>query len=120
MESRSIHATPHLLGRNPESWTAWPGDPDTPPAKLPDTPPRWWAADQQTDFVTFEVQTRTFDRQTKSGQPVGDLLFDPAEGDPSGAAPGVDRRLFDKVVVAIMRAYRRDGTAPRTAHVYFY
>ena len=52
--------------------------------------------------------------------PIGDLLFDPAAGEPSGTADGVNRRLFNQVVVAIMRAYRRAGAAPATAHAYYY
>jgi hypothetical protein len=79
-----------------------------------------WEADQQTGFVAFEVSTRRVRPVDGSGRPIGDLVFDPAEGEPSGAAPGVDRRLFNQVVVAIMRAYRRAGTAPATAHAYYY
>jgi hypothetical protein len=79
-----------------------------------------WEADQQVGFVTFEVATRRFRPADSSGRPIGDLLFDPAVGDPSGTTAGVDRRLFNQVVVAIMRAYRRSGTAPPTAHAYYY
>lgn len=79
-----------------------------------------WEADEQTGFVTFEVSTRRFRPADEKGSPIGDLLFDPAVGEPSGTAAGVDRRLFDQVVVAIMRAYRRAGTAPATAHAYYY
>jgi hypothetical protein len=79
-----------------------------------------WEADQQIGYVTFEVPTRRFRPADDSGQPIGDLLFDPAAGEPSGAAAGVNQRLFNQVVVAIMRAYRRTGTAPATAHGYYY
>jgi len=80
-----------------------------------------WEADQQTGFVTFEVPTRRFRPADHSGQPIGDLLFDPVTGEPSGTAAGVNQRLFNQVVVAIMRAYRRaGGTAPTTAHAYYY
>jgi hypothetical protein len=79
-----------------------------------------WEADQQTGHVTFEVPTRRFRPADDSGQPIGDLLFDPAVGEPSGTADGVNQRLFNQVVVAIMRAYRRAGTAPATAHAYYY
>jgi hypothetical protein len=79
-----------------------------------------WEADQQTGYVTFEVPTRRFRPADDSGQPIGDLLFDPAVGEPSGTADGVNQRLFNQVVVAIMRAYRRAGTAPATAHAYYY
>lgn len=79
-----------------------------------------WEADQQTGFVTFEVPTRRFRPADGSGHPIGDLLFDPADGEPSGSAAGVDRRLFNQVVVAIMRAYRRSGAVPATAHAYYY
>ena len=79
-----------------------------------------WEADQQTGYVTFEVPTQRFRPADNSGQPIGDLLFDPAVGEPSGAAAGVNHRLFNQVVVAIMRAYRRAGTAPATAHAYYY
>ena len=41
-------------------------------------------------------------------------------GDASGTADGVNRRLFNQVVVAILRAYRRAGSAPTTAHAYYY
>jgi hypothetical protein len=47
-------------------------------------------------------------------------LFDPAAGEPSGTTAGVNQRLFDQVVVAIMYAYRRAGTAPATAHAFYY
>jgi hypothetical protein len=79
-----------------------------------------WEADQQAGFVTFEVPTRRFRPADDSGQPIGDLLFDPAAGEPSGTAAGVNPRLFNQVVVAIMRAYKRAGTAPATAHAYYY
>ncbi|GIF09169.1 hypothetical protein [Actinoplanes siamensis] len=79
-----------------------------------------WEADQQTGFVIFEVPTRRIRPADDSGQPIGDLLFDPTEGEPSGTAAGVNRRLFNQVVVAIMRAYRRSGAAPATAHAYYY
>jgi hypothetical protein len=79
-----------------------------------------WEADQETGFVTFEVPTRRFRPADDRGHPIGDLLFDPADGEPSGAAAGVNRRMFNQVVVAIMRAYRRTGAAPATAHAYYY
>jgi hypothetical protein len=79
-----------------------------------------WEADQQTGFVTFEVPAQRFRPADSSGQPIGDLLLDPAVGEPSGSAAGVDRRLFIQAVVAIMRAYRRVGAAPATAHAYYY
>jgi hypothetical protein len=79
-----------------------------------------WEADQQNGFVTFEVPTRRFRPADESGQPIGDLLFDPEAGDPSGTAVGVDRRLFIKVVVAILRAYKRAGATPTTAHAFYY
>jgi hypothetical protein len=79
-----------------------------------------WEADQQTGFVTFEVPTGRFRPTDDSGQPIGDLLFDPVEDEPSGAAADVNRTLFIQVVVAIRRAYRRAGTPPATAHAYFY
>jgi hypothetical protein len=79
-----------------------------------------WEADQQIGYVTFEVPTRRFRSADDSGQPIGDLLFDPAAGEPSGAAAGVNQRLFNQVVVAIMRAYLRTGMAPATAHAYYY
>jgi hypothetical protein len=80
----------------------------------------WREADQESGFVTFEVSTRRFRPADGSGSPIGDLLFDPAAGEPSGTADGVNRRLFNRVVVAIMRAYRRAGAAPATAHAYYY
>ena len=79
-----------------------------------------WEADQQIGYVTFEVPTRRFRPADDSGQPIGDLLSDPDAREPSGAAAGVNQRLFNQVVVAIMRAYRRTGTAPATAHAYYY
>ncbi|MGK5680621.1 hypothetical protein [Actinoplanes sp. URMC 104] len=79
-----------------------------------------WEADQQTGFVTFEVATRRIRPADDSGQPIGDLTYDPAVGEPSGTADGVNRRLFNQVVVAILRAYRRSGAAPTTAHAYYY
>ncbi|GID96183.1 hypothetical protein ACFQFC_20920 [Amorphoplanes digitatis] len=79
-----------------------------------------WEADQQTGFVTFEVATRKVRLADENGLPIGDLLFDPAAGEPSGTAPGMNQRLFNQVVVAIMRAYRRAGKAPATAHAYYY
>ena len=79
-----------------------------------------WEADQQTGYVTFEVPPRRFRPADDSGRPIGDLLFDAAAGETAGAAAGVNQRLFSQVVVAIMRAYRRAGTAPATAHAYYY
>ncbi len=79
-----------------------------------------WEADQQTGFVTFEVPTGRFRPADSTGRPIGDLLFDTAAQEASGIADGVNRRLFNQVVVAIMRAYRRAGTAPPTAHAYHY
>jgi hypothetical protein len=79
-----------------------------------------WEADQRTGFVTFEVATRRVRPVDSDGQPIGDLVFDPEVGEPSGTAAGVDRRLFNQVVVAIMRAFRRAGSAPATAHAYYY
>ncbi|WP_433373964.1 hypothetical protein ACQPZX_02960 [Actinoplanes sp. CA-142083] len=79
-----------------------------------------WEADQETGFVTLEVSTQRIRPAHGGGQPIGDLVFDPAVGEPSGGADGVNRRLFNQVVVAIMRAYRRDGKAPATAHAYYY
>jgi hypothetical protein len=79
-----------------------------------------WEADDETGFVTFEVETRRLRPASAGGQPIGDLLFDPEAGEPSGSAEGVNRRLFNQVVVAILRAYRRVGTVPTTAHAYYY
>ncbi|MBG0567835.1 hypothetical protein [Actinoplanes aureus] len=79
-----------------------------------------WEADQQTGFVTFETATQRMRPADHSGHAIGDLLYDPAVGEPSGTAASVNQRLFSQVVVAIMRAYRRAGTAPTTAHAYYY
>jgi hypothetical protein len=79
-----------------------------------------WGADEETGFVTFEAGTRRLRPADPTGQPIGDLLFDPEAGEPSGTADGVNRRLFTQVVVAILRAYRRAGSAPTTAHAYYY
>jgi hypothetical protein len=79
-----------------------------------------WEADEQTGFVTLEVGTRCIRPAEPSGQPIGDLVYDPAEGETSGTAAGVERRLFNQVVVAIMRGYRRTESAPSTAHTYYY
>jgi len=79
-----------------------------------------WEADDETGFVTFEVETRRLRPADSTGQPIGDLSFDPVAGDPTGSADGVNRRLFNQVVVAILRAYRRAGSAPATAHAYYY
>jgi hypothetical protein len=54
----------------------------------------------------------TPDHTIRRSAPIGDLLFEPEAGEPSGTADGVNRRLFNRVVVAIMRAYRRAGAAP--------
>jgi hypothetical protein len=79
-----------------------------------------WEADEQTGFVTFEAATQQIRPAEANGQPIGDLRYDPTEGEASGTAAGVERRLFNQVVVAIMRAYRRTGSAPTTAHAYYY
>jgi len=81
---------------------------------------RWEADDHQTGFVTFEVPSGRFRPADERGQPIGDLLFDPAEGEPTGTAADVNRTLFIQVVVAIRKAYRRAGAAPTTAHAYYY
>jgi hypothetical protein len=69
--------------------------------------------------VTFEVATQQIRPAEQSGQPIGGLRHDPAEGEASDTPAGVERRLFNQVVVAIMRAYRRTGS-PTTAHAYYY
>jgi hypothetical protein len=79
-----------------------------------------WEADQQTGFVTFEVPTRRFRPSDDSGQPIGDLLFDAATGEPQGTSAEVDKRLFSQVVGAILRSHARTGKAPTTAHAYYY
>lgn len=79
-----------------------------------------WEADDQTGFVVFDVAAQQIRPAEQNGQPIGDLLYDPAVGEASGTAAGVERRLFNQVVVAIMRAYRRSGSAPTTAHAYYY
>ena len=79
-----------------------------------------WEADQQTGFVTFEVPTRRIRPSDDNGHPIGDLMYDSVVGEPSGTADGVNRQLFNQVVVAIMRAFRRSETAPTTAHAYYY
>ncbi|MEV6490677.1 hypothetical protein AB0M20_18900 [Actinoplanes sp. NPDC051633] len=79
-----------------------------------------WEADQQTGFVILEVATRKVWPADADGHPLGNLVFDPDAGDPSGTAEGVDHRLFNQVVVALMRAVRRAGAAPATAHAYYY
>jgi hypothetical protein len=79
-----------------------------------------WEANGHAGFVTFEVTTRRIRPAEPTGRPIGDLRYDPAEGEAVGTASGVDRRLFNEGVVAILRAYRRTGAAPRTAHAYYY
>ncbi|MEV4638150.1 hypothetical protein AB0J80_12445 [Actinoplanes sp. NPDC049548] len=79
-----------------------------------------WEADGKTGFVTFEVPTRRFRPADHTGQPIGDLVLDLVADELSGTAAGVDRRLFSKATVAIMRAYRRAGTAPATAHAFYH
>jgi hypothetical protein len=79
-----------------------------------------WDADQQSGFVTFDVPTRSFRPADDSGGPIGDLLFNAVTGESSGAATGVDRRLFSQVVAAILRSYARAGKAPTTAHAHYY
>jgi hypothetical protein len=64
--------------------------------------------------VTFEVGTRCIRPAEPSGQPIGGLVYELAEGETSSTAAGVERRLFNQVVVAIMRGYRRTGSAPST------
>lgn len=79
-----------------------------------------WEADHQTGYVTFEVATQRIRPADQNAQPIGDLLYDSAVGEASGTAAGVERRLFNQVVVAIMRVYRRSGSAPITAHAYYH
>jgi hypothetical protein len=79
-----------------------------------------WETGGETGFVTFEPLTRWVRPAAGDGRPIGDLLFDPVAGEPAGVAEGVDRRLFVQVAAAIMRAYRRVGAAPATAHTYYY
>jgi hypothetical protein len=79
-----------------------------------------WEADDQAGFVTFEVAYQRIRPADRSGQPIGDLQYDPAAGEASGTAAGVERHLFNQVVASIMRAYRRSGSAPSTAHAYYY
>jgi hypothetical protein len=80
-----------------------------------------WEADNQTGFVTLESATQRIRPAGQSGQPIGDLVYDPGTGEAFGtAAGGVERRLFSQIVAAIMRAYRRSGSPPATAHAYYY
>ena len=80
-----------------------------------------WEADNQTGFVTFESATRRIRPAEQSGQPIGDLVYEAAAGQAFGtAAGGVELRLFSQIVAAIMRAYRRAGSPPATAHAYYY
>lgn len=79
-----------------------------------------WEADRTTGFVAFEVGEQRVRPADGEGRPIGDLVFERVAGEPSGAAEGVDGRLFTQVVVALMRAYRREGKAPTTAHAYYY
>jgi hypothetical protein len=80
-----------------------------------------WEADNQTGFVTFEAATQRIRPAEQSGQPIGYLLYDAAAGEAFGTAAGdVERRLFSQIVAAILRAYRRSGSPPATAHAYYY
>jgi hypothetical protein len=79
-----------------------------------------WEADDQIGFVAFEVSTLRFRPADASGLVTGDLMYDGVAGEESGTADGVSRRLFRMVVVAILRGYRRGGTAPATAHAYYF
>jgi hypothetical protein len=79
-----------------------------------------WEADDQTGFVTLEVAGQRIRPADQSGGPIGDLQYELATGEASGTAAGVERQLFAQVVASIMRAYRRLGSAPTTAHAYYY
>ncbi|MEV4709436.1 hypothetical protein [Actinoplanes sp. NPDC049316] len=79
-----------------------------------------WEADEQTGFVAFEVPALKFRPADDSGRPIGDLVIDIAADESAGTADGVDQRLFSRAAVAIMRAYRRAGAAPATAHAYYH
>jgi hypothetical protein len=79
-----------------------------------------WEADGGSGFVAFEVEGRRFRPADENGQTIGDLVYDAELGESSGRADGVDRRLFSQVVAAILRAHRRAGSVPATAHAYYY
>jgi hypothetical protein len=92
-------------------------------AERPTWPPgRGAATGSPTCIFEFSLSAGPLDQLgtgTPPGQPIGDLRYDPAEGEASDTAAGVEHRLFNQVVVAIMRAYRRTGSAPTTAHAHY-
>lgn len=65
-------------------------------------------------------RTNESGRADQSGRPIGDLRYNLATGEASGTAAGGERQLCNQVVAAIMRAYRRLGSAPSTAHAHYY
>jgi hypothetical protein len=79
-----------------------------------------WEADDQAGFVTLEVADQRIRPADQSGRPIGDLQYNFATGEARGTAAGVERQLFSQVVASIMRVYRRLGSAPSTAHAYYY
>jgi hypothetical protein len=82
-----------------------------------------WEADRGeggNGFVVFDDQAQTIRPSDAEGTPRGTLVVDVAAVESAGATEGVSPSLVLKVAAAIVKAYRRAGKVPDTAHAYFY
>ncbi len=83
---------------------------------------RWEAdhGDGGSGFVAFDPASRRFRPADHSGNVLGDLVIDGTDGETTGSAEGIDRRVLTHVASAILRAYARAGEPPATAHAHYY
>ncbi|RZU52269.1 hypothetical protein EV385_4117 [Krasilnikovia cinnamomea] len=70
-------------------------------------------------FALVDWETGTVRPADRRGQPQGTFAVDGRSGVMSGDVVGPDRMPMVQVAAALIRAYRRDGRVPETAHPYF-
>jgi hypothetical protein len=70
-------------------------------------------------YVLLNLEARTVRPCDAAGEPMGNLTLDIGGGNMTGDPGSVDRAKFVRTAGAILKAYRRAGEAPRTAHAYF-
>jgi hypothetical protein len=82
-----------------------------------------WEADHGeggSGFVAFDPDTRQIRPSDASGNVLGSMIINGADGEVSGSADGIDPVVLTKVAGSILRAFKRSGEAPVTAHAHFY
>jgi hypothetical protein len=82
-----------------------------------------WEADRGeggNGFVVFDDQAQRVWPSDADGHPQGTFVVDMAAAESAGATEGVSPSLVLKVAASILKAYRRAGKIPETAHAYYY